>query len=191
MKNLKSMRAIISIFLGISFIIAIFIGCGGSDPPASIASPDQYKEFALRYLRAVAQQDFATYLELDMGSRETLARMVQVPEEPAFDREQRKQGAINRANQYIKENFDMLYSPGTGGFNSPKWVVDHLKGATSFKVVEMGTIKGGIAEVYIEAQGRGKNIFVVPVFYKNGQWQTSVGSIGIYGKSTRIQPPPN
>lgn len=148
-----------NIYLGtLLLLIIIALGCGSRDS-GTHASQDQYKEVALRYLRALAQRDFATFLQLDMESRDSLARMVRVPELPAFDRQQRMQNAINAANQYIKEQFDVLYLPGTGGFNSPKEVVDYLRGATSFKVVEIGPMKGDVAEVYIEVQGGGGKIF--------------------------------
>jgi hypothetical protein len=166
-------------------LIILSTGCGSGDSGIS-ASQDQYKDVALRYLRALAQRDFDTFMKLDIQSQDHLA-MVKVPELPAFDRQQRMQNAINEANRYIRGQFDVLYLPGTGGFNSPKWIVDHLKGATTFNVVEVGPVKGGVAEIYIEVQGRGKNIFFVPVVYKNGQWGVDLRSVGIHGKSTRLQ----
>ena len=166
-------------------LISIAMGCGSRDSGAP-APQDQYKDVALRYLRALAQRDFETFLKLDIQSKDHLA-MVRVPDLPAFDRQERMQNAINEANKYIRGQFDVFYLPGTGGFNSPKWVVDHLKGATTFNVVEVGPTKGGVAEVYIEVQGSDKNIFFVPVVYKNGQWGVDLRSVGIHGKSTRLQ----
>jgi len=165
-------------------IIIALISC--STESVKAVSPDQYKEVALRYLRALAQGDFETYMQLDLESRDWLERVKQeIPDQPAFDRQQRMQNAMNAVNKEIREKFNFLVGPGDGGFNSPKWVVYRLKGA-AFKVIEVGPIQkttnGGVAKVYVEAEGRGKNIIFVPVVYQNGKWGVDMRSVGIHGK---------
>jgi hypothetical protein len=149
------------------------------------ASPDQYKEVALRYLRALSQGDFETYMQLDLRSRDRLATL-QVPEQPAFDRQQRMQDAMNEVKRQIRDNFNTLYLPGDGGVATTHGKVYRLRGAT-FRVIDVGPIKQGMATVYIEAQGREKNIFVVPVLYNNGNWGVHLDSIGIHGKTFTLQ----
>jgi hypothetical protein len=132
-------------------------------------------------------------LQLDIKSRDRLAN-VRVPEQPAFDRQQRMQALMNEVNRQIRQEFNSLVEPILGpnagkytyGFNSDTWVVAHLRGATSFKVVEVGPIEGGVVEVYIEVQGKEKNVFFVPVVSQNGKLGVA-RSIGIHGKSKRLQ----
>ncbi|MDO9069928.1 MAG: hypothetical protein Q7V36_00230 [Deltaproteobacteria bacterium] len=161
------------IYLGyILFLIIItLLPLNGCDPSSSAPSPDQYKEVALRYVKAVADKDFDTFIKLDRNAKVSL-KMANDRQSggPAFDRQERLQREMNDALKIERKDFN-----GDHYF-------DKVRGA-KFRVLEFKQENPEVmgrpwATVYIEAQGKEKIVLFVELYFKNGEW--TVARCGFY-----------